>query len=170
MSISNSFMNSGRQNSGNASLGSRLFGWLKRPANLFDRRTRKRLSDPPLRAYLGVVGSTGHYPVANISSSGFYMLTSEQWQDGTRLPLRLERTDRLGFAAISRMAVHTCVIRRDSKGVCFLFLPINQPENQQELTNNPGGAWGGTRWADQRAINEMMDEIEAMQSSGAAAN
>lgn len=170
MSTSNSFMNSGRQNSGNASLGSRLLGWLKGPARLLDRRTRKRLADPPLRAYLGVVGSTGDYPVANISSSGLYMLTSEQWQSGTRLPLRLERTDRLGFAAISRMAVQTCVVRRDAKGVGFLFMPINQHEDQQQLTNNPGGVWGGTRWADQRAINEMMDEIEAMQSSGSAAN
>lgn len=151
-------------------LGSRIIRLLRKPARLLDRRTRQRLSQPPLRAYLGVVGSTAPFPVGNISNTGFYMLTSEQWHTGTCLPLRLERTDQASFAAMSRMVVQTCVVRKDTKGVGFLFLPINQPEEQRELSDNPDGVLGGTRWADQKAIDDMLVELETMQSSGQAPN
>jgi hypothetical protein len=163
MSVTDPALNSGESH---PSLGSRIVRLLKQPARLLDRRTRKRLAAPPLRAYLGMIGTSAPYPVANISSTGFFMLTDEQWNPGTCLPLRLERTDRLGFAAISRVAVQTCVARKDSKGVGFAFLPIHQPEGQQELGNHPQGAYDGTRWADQGAIDDMLAELESLQASG----
>ena len=159
MSTTDPFVPPGRQCS---SFGSRLINLLKQPARLLDRRTRKRLVAPPLRAYLGVVDSSAPYPVANISSTGFYMLTEEQWHAGTCLPLRLERTDRLGFAAISRVAVQTCVARKDAKGVGFAFRPVNQPKEQQELSDHPQSAFGGTRWADQKALDQLVSELETL--------
>jgi hypothetical protein len=147
------------------SLGTRIVRFLKQPASLFDRRSRKRLAEPPLRAYLGMIGSAAPYPVANISSTGFFMLSDEQWQPGTCLPLRLERTDRPGFAAITRMAVQTCVARKDSKGIGFLFLPINEPDQQMELTDHPQGELDSTRWADQRAIDGLIRELRALQTA-----
>lgn len=162
MSAQNSFLQSERQNS---TFGSRLAQWFRAPARLLDRRIARRLPDPPLRAYLGMVGSPLPMPVANISSTGFFLVTDEQWQPGTCLPMRLERTDRLGFAAISRVAVQTCVARKDSKGVGFVFLPINQPDHQQEMAVDRQDAWGQTRWADQKAIVELVSELEAMQAA-----
>lgn len=158
MSAQNSFLHSERQGS---TFGSRLARWLRAPARLLDRRVARRLADPPLRAYLGMVGSPLPMPVANISTSGFFLVTDEQWQLGTCLPMRIERTDRLGFAAISRMAVQTCVARKDKKGVGFVFLPIDAPDQQQEMGAARQDAWGQTRWADQKAIVELLDELEA---------
>lgn len=153
-----------------ATLGSRFVHWLKQPARLLNRRSHHRLADPPLRAYLGMIGSTPPFPVSSISSTGFFMVTDEPWQPGTCLPLRLERTDRPGFAAISQMAVQTCVARKGNKGVGFLFLPINEPGEQQELGNHSNGPWGGTRWADQKAIDEMLAELGTEKSRGREPN
>lgn len=158
MSAHNSLLQSERQNS---TFGSRLVQWLRAPAKLLDRRIARRLPDPPLRAYLGMVGAPLPMPVANISTTGFFLVTDEQWQPGTCLPMRLERTDRLGFAAISRMAVQTCVARKDKKGVGFVFLPINEPDLQQEMDATRQDAWGQTRWADQKAIVELVTDLEA---------
>ena len=167
MSVTDPDLNGSRERS---SFGSRLKRLLKQPARLLDRRACNRLSSPPLRAYLGMIGSSAPYPVANISTTGFYMLTDEQWQPGTCLPLRLERTDRLGFAAISRVTVQTCVARKDHKGIGFLFLPINQPEEQRELGNQPQGAYDATRWADQNTINGLIADLESLQASSRSAN
>ncbi|HUX45909.1 MAG TPA: hypothetical protein VMV57_14265 [Terracidiphilus sp.] len=167
MSITDPYAQPGRQSS---SFGSRLVNLFKQPARLLDRRIHKRLPAPPLRAYLGMVGTSTPFPVANISATGFYMLTEENWRPGTFLPLRLERTDRLGFAALSRMAVQTCVARKDAKGIGFTFLPVNQAEAQRELTDNPQGAWTGTRWADQNSIDDLIAELNAAPSGSQQTN
>lgn len=160
------------RNSGEShlSLRSRIVRLLRQPARLLDRRTDKRLPAPPLRAYLGMIGSVAPYPVANISSTGFFMLTDEQWKPGTCLPLRLERTDRPGFAIISRIAVQTCVARKDSKGIGLVFMPINEPEAQQELSAAPQDALAATRWADQKTIDYMLAELESLRASGRPAS
>lgn len=167
MSVTDPDRNESREHS---TLGSRLKRLLKQPARLLDRRTCNRLSSPPLRAYLGMVGSSAPYPVTNISTTGFYMLTDEQWQPGTCLPLRLERTDRLGFAAISRVAVQACVARKDHKGIGFLFMPINQPGKQQELSSQSQCVYDATRWADQSTIHSMLADLESLQASPRAAS
>jgi len=58
-----------------------------------DQRKTPRHSYPPIVSYLGVAHATRSYQVADISASGFFMITVDRWLHGTQMPVTLERTD-----------------------------------------------------------------------------
>lgn len=126
-----------------------------------ERRRNKRVPAPPLRAYLGVFGSTQSYPVGNISSTGFYLQTKEHWMPGTNMPLRLERTDRPGFEALHCVAVPARVVRTDHYGIGFSFVFKDVRESARKSTAQPTVGWQGARWADRQAIEELVTELDS---------
>ncbi|HEU5352629.1 MAG TPA: hypothetical protein VFU55_13640 [Terracidiphilus sp.] len=126
-----------------------------------EHRGNRRISNPPLRAYLGVFGSTEPIPVGNISSTGFYLRTTNHWMPGTNMPLRLERTDKPGFAALHCVAVPTRVVRSDHYGVGFTFVFKEVPSKPRKPTTEAEAGWMGARWADRQTIEALVAELEA---------
>ena len=132
-----------------------------------ERRSRTRVASPPLRAYLGIFGSSEPYPVGNISSSGFYLVTKDHWLRGTNMPLRLERTDKSGYAALHCVAVPTRVVRAGEDGVGFSFVLQDAPATPKPKRSSfaeTEGVWLGARWADRHAIEELVAELETAQA------
>jgi hypothetical protein len=128
-----------------------------------ERRSNTRIPDPPLRAYLGVFGSTEPIPIGNISSTGFYLRTQDRWLPGTNMPLRLERTDKPGYAALHCVAVPTRVVRSDRYGVGFSFIFKDLPTSSKKPASQGGDGWLGARWADRETIEELIAELEISQ-------
>ena len=127
-----------------------------------EHRGKRRIANPPLRAYLGVFGSTEPLPVGNISTTGFYLRTEEHWMPGTNMPLRLERTDKPGFASLYSVAVPTRVVRSDHHGVGFTFVFKDVTTKPKQSSAPAEGGWMGARWADRQTIEELVAELEAI--------
>jgi hypothetical protein len=127
-----------------------------------ERRSNNRIPDPPLRAYLGVFGSTEPIPIGNISTSGFYLRTQDRWLLGTNMPLRLERTDKPGFASLHCVTVPTRVVRSDHYGVGFSFVFRDLPATSKKPLAESEGGWLGARWADRQTIEELLAELETL--------
>ncbi|HUX45908.1 MAG TPA: PilZ domain-containing protein [Terracidiphilus sp.] len=148
---------------------SRFFKWVEQdPRRMAERRGQHRVADPPLRAYLGVFGSTEPFPVGNISATGFFLVTPDRWLPGTNMPLRLERTDKPGFAALHCVSVSTRVVRSTSAGVGFAFVlkdEIVAPTPKSSSFTEPEGGWRGPRWADREAIEDLVSELGTAQSA-----
>src|SRR4051812_18095467 len=68
----------------------------------------------------------GHTPrqnhIANLSSSGAYVLTDENWMPGEIVSLTLQRTGMLDGSARNRFTVQVKTIRRDKNGVGVAYL------------------------------------------------
>ena len=64
-------------------------------------------------------------PVANLSSSGAYVLTDEKWQPGEIVSLTLQRKGTLENAARNRFTVQVKATRRDDDGVGVAYLLPN---------------------------------------------
>ena len=96
-----------------------------------DKRRSDRHPEPPLVAYLGTVRLSQPFPVSDISSNGFYMLTTERWLPGIVIPMTLARTGTHGTDPADCIIVETKVVRSGPDGVGFAFvLPERAtPEN-----------------------------------------
>ncbi|HEU5456979.1 MAG TPA: hypothetical protein VFU68_00035 [Terracidiphilus sp.] len=133
----------------------------------FLRHRSRRIPSPPLRAYLGVFGTTQPIPVGNISSTGFYLKTKESWLPGTNMPLRLERTDKSdkedpsGLPAVETLSLPSRVVRSDLHGVGFSFVFRDAAETNQKPIAESAGGWLGARWSDRQAVEDLVAELEA---------
>lgn len=94
--------------------------WFRLP---FVYRNRAERRESPALAVVHWEGSTPRQScVANISSSGAYLLTSERWKPGEILSLTLQRSGQLEHSAQRRVTVQAKSIRRDRDGVAVAFL------------------------------------------------
>lgn len=143
------------------SIAARFFSWLENEPHLGERRRCPRVPEPPLRAYLGVFGSTQAIPVGDISATGFYLRTEDHWIPGTNMPLRLERTDKPGYAALHCVTVPARVIRTGSDGVGFTFVLRDLPATPQTPIAESEGGWLGARWADREYLEKLVSEFHA---------
>ncbi len=94
--------------------------WFRLP---FVYRSRaERRESPALAAFQWSGPAPSQSPIANISRSGAYLLTEEQWNVGEIRSLTLQRSGALESAGSRRVTVQVKVIRRDSQGVGVQFL------------------------------------------------
>ena len=92
-----------------------------RPSFIY--RTRAERRESPALAAIHWDGSKPHQSeVANISSSGAYLLTQEHWRPGEILSLTLQRSGELQHSSHQRATVQARSVRRDAKGVGVTFL------------------------------------------------
>jgi hypothetical protein len=94
--------------------------WYRLP---FVHRPRaERRESPALVAFHWDGSAPRQNHVANISSSGAYLLTNERWRNGDIVSLTLQRSGILETSNHHRFTVQAKTIRRDDKGVAVAFL------------------------------------------------
>jgi PilZ domain len=87
-----------------------------------DRRRAPRQPLPGLVAYYWTGSAPRAYQIADISSSGFYLLTEERWFPGTMVLMTLQRTDSSGRNLDDSIAVQSRVVRWGSDGLGLAFV------------------------------------------------
>jgi uncharacterized membrane protein (UPF0127 family) len=99
------------------SLRTWLTNWLSS-----DRRRANRQPLPGLVAYYWTGSAPRAYQIADISSSGFYLLTEERWFPGTMVLMTLQRTDSNGRNLDDSIAIQSRVVRWGSDGLGLAFV------------------------------------------------
>lgn len=84
-----------------------------------DQRKNDRHAEPPLVGYLGTLRSTQPYDLADISVSGFCLLTDERWEPGTEMPVTLQRKCLPAGDGFDSFTVQATVVRCGEDGVGF---------------------------------------------------
>jgi PilZ domain len=103
-----------------SSLKTWLQNWLSS-----DRRRAQRQPLPGLVAYYWTGSAPRAYQIADISNSGFYLLTEERWFPGTMVLMTLQRTDSSGKNLDDAIAVQSRVVRWGSDGLGLAFVVSN---------------------------------------------
>jgi hypothetical protein len=78
---------------------------------------------PPLTAFSWNGAAPAKHCIRDISESGLYLLTSERWYPRTLIMMTLQREDASEIASRKSITVQAMVIRSDSDGVAFAFVP-----------------------------------------------
>ena len=84
-----------------------------------DERKNERHPEPPLVGHLGMAHNSKPYKVADISVSGFSLLTGECWEPGTEMPITLRRTDPSEGNEPESFTVQATVVRSGARKVGF---------------------------------------------------
>jgi hypothetical protein len=98
----------------------RILRWLFPPTTSGDRRRGERIMARGLVAYYWTGGAPQAYQLANVSSSGLFLLTEERWRPGTRIVMTLQRSGNAQSEEIQR--VESEVIRWGPNGVGCAFV------------------------------------------------
>lgn len=94
-----------------------------------DQRRHERVPVPPLVGYLGSVQASKPYELADISTSGFCMLTDERWTPGTEMPITLQMSNVTGAGDPECFTVQATVVRSGNDGVGFSILLSEEESN-----------------------------------------
>jgi uncharacterized membrane protein (UPF0127 family) len=119
-----------------------------------DRRRADRQPLPGLVAYYWTGSTPRAYQIADISSSGFYVLTEERWFPGTMVLMTLQRTDRAGKNLDDSIAVQSRVVRwgSDGLGLAFVLSRAVDPNNGESLRENG---------ADKKTLERFLDRLRS---------
>lgn len=100
--------------------------WFRLP---FVYRSRAERRESPALVAVHWDGPTPRQnPVANLSSSGAYLLTREHWNPGEIVSLTLQRKGMLENASRGRFTVQARTVRRDKNGVAVTYLLPKETE------------------------------------------
>lgn len=119
-----------------------------------DPRRGSRDKSPPLVAYFWDGGEPVAHTVKNISSSGFYLDTSERWLLGTLIMMTLQRTSTDPQRPDCSVIVMSKVIHHGEDGVGFAFVPM-------ESAGSPAGP--GSHAADRRTLDKFLHLVKSDQ-------
>ena len=136
------------QKSGRAhSLRAWLQNWLSS-----DRRRAPRQALPGVVAYYWTGSAPRAYQIADISASGFYLLTEERWFPGTMVLMTLQRTDSSGKNTDDYIAVQSRVVRWGSDGLGLAFVLSRDPSN---------GHPSRERGADRKVLDRFLARLKS---------
>jgi PilZ domain len=116
-----------------SSLKTWLQNWLSS-----DRRRAQRQPLPGLVAYYWTGSAPRAYQIADISNSGFYLLTEERWFPGTMVLMTLQRTDSSGRNLDDSVAVQSRVVRWGSDGLGLAFVVSRADTNGRDVIRDNG--------------------------------
>jgi hypothetical protein len=131
-----------------------------------DQRKVDRLLQPPLVGYLGTMSASRPFEVADISPSGFCLLTAERWAPGTEMPITLERTALPEGMGAESFTVQATVVRCGEGGVGFSIVLCEEDSN---------AAYGNSlrvRWMTRTEMERFLQKLkehegqEAIETSG----
>jgi hypothetical protein len=97
-----------------------------------DRRRSPRQPLPGLVAYYWTGSTPRAYQIADISSTGLYILTEERWFPGTLVSMTLQRTDSNGKNLDDYITIQTRVVRWGSDGLGLAFIVSNNSESLRD--------------------------------------
>jgi hypothetical protein len=132
-----------------------LMSWLKNWLSA-DRRKALRIPLPGLVAYYWTGSAPRAYQIADISSTGFYLLTEERWYPGTMVLMTLQRTDSDGQNLEDSIAVQSLVVRwgSDGLGLAFVLLPPGEGDERSQRL----------RGADKKSLERFLARLKQSRS------
>jgi hypothetical protein len=132
------------------SLLSWIQNWLSTTS---DRRRAPRQPLPGLVAYYWTGSTPRAYRVADISTSGFYVLTEERWFPGTMVLMTLQRTDHNGKNLDDSIAVQSRVVRwgSDGLGLAYVLSKAVDPRSGEVMHENG---------ADKKALERFLERLK----------
>ncbi|HEX4284653.1 MAG TPA: PilZ domain-containing protein [Terracidiphilus sp.] len=138
------------------SLLSWIQNWLSTSS---DRRRAPRQPLPGLVAYYWTGSTPRAYRVADISTSGFYVLTEERWFPGTMVLMTLQRTDRNGRNIDDAIAVQSRVVRwgSDGLGLAYVLSKAVDPSNGESLRE-----YGADRKSLERFLERLKEDTSEL--------
>lgn len=104
-----------------STLKSRFQKWLKPTSAPSDRRRAARRYVPGMVAHYFTGGAPKPHAIADISMTGFYLLTEDRWMPGTMIQMTLQKPTSKGDRKQS-ITVLSRVVRRGSDGVATEFV------------------------------------------------
>lgn len=96
-----------------------LLGWVSGSSKNVDRRRGARSNFPKLVAYYWAGRTPKALRIGNIDRTGFYLITEDRWERGTRILINLQRTTSDIENPDDRIAVLSKVVRFGPDGVGF---------------------------------------------------
>jgi hypothetical protein len=128
-----------------------------------DRRRATRHPLPGLVAYYWTGSTPRAYQIADISSSGFYVLTEERWFPGTVVLMTLQRTDNAGKNLDDSIAVQSRVVRwgSDGLGLAFVLSKALDPNSGESIREN-----GADKKMLERFLERLKDDSAALRVAG----
>jgi hypothetical protein len=128
-----------------------------------DRRRAPRQPLPGLVAYYWTGSTPRAYQIADISSSGFYVLTEERWFPGTVVLMTLQRTDNAGKNLDDSIAVQSRVVRwgSDGLGLAFVLSKALDPNSGESIREN-----GADKKMLERFLERLKDDSAALRVAG----
>jgi hypothetical protein len=128
-----------------------------------DRRRAPRHPLPGLVAYYWTGSTPRAYQIADISSSGFYVLTEERWFPGTMVLMTLQRTDNAGKNLDDSIAVQSRVVRwgSDGLGLAFVLSKALDPNSGESIREN-----GADKKMLERFLERLKDDSAALRVAG----
>jgi uncharacterized membrane protein (UPF0127 family) len=128
-----------------------------------DRRRAPRHPLPGLVAYYWTGSTPRAYQIADISSSGFYVLTEERWFPGTMVLMTLQRTDNAGKNLDDSIAVQSRVVRwgSDGLGLAFVLSKTLDPNSGESIREN-----GADKKMLERFLERLKDDSAALRVAG----
>ncbi len=131
-----------------------LLNWIQNwLSTSVERRRAPRQPLPGLVAYYWTGSTPRAYRVADISSSGFYVLTEERWFPGTMVLMTLQRTDRNGKNLEDSIAVQSRVVRwgSDGLGLAYVLSKAVDPNSGEAMRENG---------ADKRTLEKFLERLK----------
>jgi hypothetical protein len=129
-----------------------LLGWIQNWLSS-DRRRAPRQPLPGLVAYYWTGSTPRAYQIADISSTGFYVLTEERWFPGTMVLMTLQRTDSSGRNLEDSIAVQSRVVRwgSDGLGLAFVLSKAVDPNSGESMRENG---------ADRKMLDRFLERLK----------
>jgi hypothetical protein len=117
-------------------LRNKLMHWFKPEVPPTDRRRSHRRYVPGMVAYYFTGGAPRAHQVADISATGFYLLTEDRWIPETMIQMTLQRPSSKGQAKRS-IAVLSKIVRKGSDGVGTEFVMAHELDHRHTLDIMP---------------------------------
>ncbi len=118
------------------SLRNKLMHWFKPEVPPTDRRRARRRYVPGMVAYYFTGGAPRPHQVADISATGFYLLTEDRWIPETMIQMTLQRPSSKGQAKRS-IAVLSKIVRKGADGVGTEFVMAQELDHRHTLDIMP---------------------------------
>jgi hypothetical protein len=100
----------------------KVSSWLNPEALHRDRRRAVRRTVPGLVAFYFTGGAPQPYTVADISATGFYLVTRDQWMPETMIQMTLQKPVAEGKQRRESLTVLTRIVRRGEDGIGAEFV------------------------------------------------
>jgi hypothetical protein len=104
------------------SVQTRLSAWMNPEALHRDRRRAVRRTVPGMVAFYFTGGAPQPYTVADISATGFYLVTRDQWMPQTMIQMTLQKPASDGKPRKESITVLTRIVRKGSDGIGAEFI------------------------------------------------
>jgi Flp pilus assembly protein TadG len=157
-------------NEGNEMEMETVRGWIKKLSS-FDHRRAQRLESPLLVAYYWDGSVPVGHEIRDISSSGFYLVTTERWHPGTVVTMTLQRSDIVhrDVNGDNYISVLSRVVRPGEDGVGFAFVPLETKGSRKKDVSprsRPVGRKALYRFLEQLNLDQGHATIESNLGNG----